>query len=342
MGVYTMRWVYGPVPSRRLGRSLGVNPIPFKTCSYSCVYCQLGRTTHMTNQRQDFFPPNEILHEIKQALDPETGSSRHELDFVTFVGEGEPTLCKSLGWLISKTKEFADIPIAVDTNGSLLYRADVRTELLQAEVVMPTLSAGTAETFRKIHRPVRGITFEMVVDGMEQFRREYAGALWVEVMLVKGLNDSEEELQALKSRLERIEPDRIYLNAPIRPPAEQWVVPPAKEAIAVAQAILRDLTVVAITAEEQGSFSLAGFANPEEAILAIIRRHPMREEQVIETLMNFAVPAGAVQESLSRLEESGKIKKVSYREKIFWLPAEGKWGRYSSSYDHLIGEERNE
>jgi len=337
-----MRLVYGPVPSRRLGRSLGVNPIPFKTCTYSCVYCQLGRTTQMTNQRRDFFPPNEILQEITKALDPEAGSSRHELDFVTFVGEGEPTLCKSLGWLISRTKEFTDIPVAVDTNGSLLYRAAVRTELLQAEVVMPTLSAGTAETFRKIHRPVRGITFEMVVDGMERFRREYAGALWVEVMLVKGLNDSEEELQALKRRLERIEPDRIYLNVPIRPPAEQWVLPPDNEAIAVAQAILSDLNVVAITAEEQGSFSLEGFANPEEAILAIIRRHPMRAEQVIETLTNFAVPAGAVQECLSRLEESGKIKKVRYREKIFWLPAEGKRGKYSSSYDDLIGKERNE
>lgn len=339
-----MRWVYGPVPSRRLGRSLGVNPLPFKTCNYSCVYCQLGRTTHMTTERQDFFPPHEILHEIKKALDPETGgSSRNELDFVTFVGEGEPTLCKSLGWLISKTKELVDIPVAVDTNGSLLYRADVRTELLQADVVMPTLNAGTAETFRKIHRPVRGTAFDTVVAGIERFRRDYAGAIWVEVMLVKGLNDSEEELQALKSKLKRIEPDRIYINVPIRPPAELWVVPPDREAIAVAQAILSDLTVVDITAEEQGAFAIAGFTNPEDAILTIIRRHPMREEQVIETLTNFAVPEGAVQASLSRLEESGQIKKVRYREKIFWLPAEEKKrGRHSPGYDDFIGVARNE
>jgi wyosine [tRNA(Phe)-imidazoG37] synthetase (radical SAM superfamily) len=336
-----MKLVYGPVPSRRLGRSLGVNPIPFKTCNYSCVFCQLGRTTHMTNQRQDFFPPNEILHEIKKALDPETGSSRNEIDFVTFVGEGEPTLCKSLGWLISKTKDIADMPIAVDTNGALLYRSDVRTELLPADVVMPTLSAGTAETFRKIHRPLRGITFDTVVEGIERFRREYAGALWVEVMLVKGLNDSEEELNALKSRLERIEPDRIYINVPIRPPAEPWVVPPDKEAIIVAQAILSDLTVVDITAEEQGEFSIEGFANPEDAILAIIRRHPMREEQVIETLTKSAVAEGAVQESLLRLEKSGKIKKETYREKVFWLPEEEKRSRHSSCHDNLIGDERD-
>jgi wyosine [tRNA(Phe)-imidazoG37] synthetase (radical SAM superfamily) len=324
-----MRFVYGPVPSRRLGRSLGVNPIPFKTCNYSCVFCQLGRTTHMTNQRQDFFPPEEILDEIKEAVKPERGTegSEHEIDFVTFVGEGEPTLCKSLGWLISKTKELADIPVAVDTNGSLLYRADVRNELLQADVVMPSLSAGTAETFRKINRPFRDIAFDAVVSGMEQFRRAYSGELWVEIMLVKGLNDSEGELQALKSRLKRIEPDRVYINVPIRPPAEPWVVPPDKEAIVVAQAILSDLNVVDITVEEQGDFSIEGFASPEDAVLAIIRRHPMREAQVIETLTKFAVAEGAVQESLRRLAKSRKIKKVTYQGKVFWLPEEDKRGQ---------------
>jgi wyosine [tRNA(Phe)-imidazoG37] synthetase (radical SAM superfamily) len=319
-----MRRVYGPVPSRRLGRSLGVNPIPFKTCNYSCVYCQLGRTTHMTNQRRDFFPPEELLNEIKGVLEP--ASDEHELDFVTFIGEGEPTLCKSLGWLISKTKELADIPVAVDTNGSLLYRADVRNELSQADVVMPSLDAGTAATFSKINRPQRGIAFDAMVEGIERFRRAYRGELWVEVMLVKGLNDSEDELQALKRRLKRIAPDRIYINVPIRPPAEPWAVPPDQEAIVLAQAILSDLNVVDITAEEQGGFSIAGFSNPEEAILAIIRRHPMREEQVIETLQHFAVEEEAVQESLLRLAKSGKIKKVTYQEKVFWLSEEERRG----------------
>ncbi|MBN1455553.1 MAG: radical SAM protein [Methanomicrobia archaeon] len=319
-----MRRVYGPVPSRRLGRSLGVNPIPFKTCNYSCVYCQLGRTTHMTNERRDFFPPEELLNEIRGVLEP--AGSKQELDFVTFVGEGEPTLCKSLGWLISKTKELADIPVAVDTNGSLLYQAEVRNELAQADVVMPSLDAGTAATFMKINRPHRGIAFDTMVEGMEQFRRAYKGELWVEVMLVKGLNDSEDELLALKRRLERIEPDRIYLNVPIRPPAEPWAVPPDQEAIVLAQAILSDLNVVDITAEELGAFSIAGFHNPEEAILAIIRRHPMREEQVIETLQHFAVAGEAVQESLQQLAKSGQIKKVTYREKVFWLSEEARRG----------------
>ena len=321
-----MKMVYGPVPSRRLGRSLGVGPIPFKTCNYSCVYCQLGRTTHMTNQRNDFFPPEELLNEIKRVIEVESSHSLREIDFVTFVGEGEPTLCKSLGWLIRKTKEIADIPIAVDTNGSLLYREDVRTDLSQADVVLPSLDAGTAETFRKINRPHRGLDFKAVVEGMERFRQEYDGEIWMEVMLVKGLNDSEEELEAIKSRLEHIEPNRAYINVPIRPPAEPWAEPPDKESIALAHAILSGVNVVDITAEETGEFSIEGFTNPEDAILAIIRRHPMREEQVIDTLKKFEIEEGDVHDSLTRLEESGKIKKVEYRKKVFWLTVEEKRG----------------
>nr|QNO47934.1 GTP 3',8-cyclase [Methanosarcinales archaeon ANME-2c ERB4] len=317
-----MKMVYGPVPSRRLGRSLGVNPIPFKTCNYSCVYCQLGRTTQMTNQRRDFFSPEEILNEIKRAIGVKGGRGGGEIDFVTFIGEGEPTLCKSIGWLIRKTREIADIPIAVDTNGSILYREDVRNDLSQADVVMPSLDAGTAGTFRRINRPHRKIDFEAVVEGMERFRQEYDCEIWLEVMLVKGINDSEKELEAIKSRLEKIEPDRIYINVPIRPPAESWAVPPDKETIALAHAILGDDSVVDIVAEETGEFSIEGFTNPEDAILAIIRRHPMREEQVIETLKKFEV--GDVHDDLKRMEESGKIKKVKYREKVFWLTVEEK------------------
>jgi len=317
-----MKMVYGPVPSRRLGRSLGVNPIPLKTCNYSCVYCQLGRATQMTNQRRDFFPPEEILNEIKRAI--ELHSGRGEIDFVTFIGEGEPTLCKSIGWLIRETREIAEMSIAVDTNGSLLYRKDVRNDISQADVVMPSLDAGTAETFRKINRPHRGIDFEAVVKGMEKFRQEYDGKIWLEVMLVKGINDSEEELKAIRSRLEKIEPDRIYINVPIRPPAESWAVPPDNATIALAYTILGDGNVVDIAAEETGEFSIEGFTNPKDAILAIIRRHPMREEQVIETLKKFEVRD--LHDYLKRLEESGKIKKVRYREKVFWLTVGEKIG----------------
>lgn len=265
-----------------------------------------------------------MLNEIKRVIEVE--SSHKEIDFVTFVGEGEPTLCKSLGWLIRKTKEIADIPTAVDTNGSLLYREDVRNDVSQADVVMPSLDAGTTETFRRINRPHHGIAFDVVVEGMEKFRQEYDGEIWIEVMLVKGLNDSAEELEAIKSSLEHIEPNRTYINVPIRPPAEPWAVPPDKESIALAHAILGDVNVVDITAEETGEFSIEGFSNPEDAILAIIRRHPMREEQVIDTLKKFEVEERGVHDSLTRLEKSEKIKKVEYRKKVFWLTEEEKRG----------------
>lgn len=313
--------VYGPVPSRRLGRSLGVGPIPFKTCDYSCVYCQLGRTTHMTIERKDFFPPQAILKEIEQAIEV----NEHWIDFVTFVGEGEPTLCRSIGWLIRKTKEITDIPIAVDTNGSLLYQADVRVDISEADIVMPSLDAGTAGTFRKINRPHRELDFEAVVRGMEKFRREYSGEIWMEVMLVKGLNDTGEELEAIKSILERIEPDRTYLNVPIRPPAEPWAVPPDKEAIALADAILSEVNTVEITTEETGEFSTRGFTSPEEAIMAILRRHPMREEQVIATLKRLK--QSNTEDCLARLYESGRIKRVSYRNNLFWVTVEERRGK---------------
>ena len=271
----------------------------------------------MTTQRNDFFPPGALLNELKRVIDVE--QSHSEIDFVTFVGEGEPTLCKSLGWLIRKTKELADVPIAVDTNGSLLYREDVRNDLLPADVVMPSLDAGTAETFRKINRPHRGLDFRTVVDGMARFRQEYDGELWMEIMLVKGLNDAEEELNAIKRRLEPIEPDRTYINVPIRPPAEPWAIPPDNGAIGLAHAILGDVRVV--DEGETGDFSTQGFTKPEDAILAIIRRHPMREEQVIETIKKFTLEEEDIHNRLKRLEESGKITKVHYRDNVFWLTA---------------------
>ncbi len=267
----------------------------------------------MTVRRDDFFAPEAIMEEIERAIEQQKGA----IDFVTFVGEGEPTLCRSLGWLIHKTKEMVDIPVAVDTNGSLLYRPDVRAELQSADVVMPSLDAGTPETFRKINRPHRGLDFETVVRGMVEFSRGYDGEVWMEVMLVKGANDTQPELEALKYLLERIEPERTYLNVPIRPPAESWVVPPDEEAIALAHEVLNDLNVMDLTCEETGEFMVTGFESPEEAILKLIRRHPMRETQVIETLSRMGY--SGVPDSLKRLHECGEIKRVRYRGKVFWL-----------------------
>lgn len=306
-----MKYVFGPVPSRRLGRSLGVNLTPLKTCTYNCVYCQLGRTTKLTDVRQDFFPPDNVLEEIKNAY--RIHVKPQEIDYLTFVGEGEPTLCKSLGWLIGKIKQIWDIPVAVDTNGSLLYLEEVRQELQLTDVVMPSLDAGTEETFRKMNRSINTVKLETIIAGLEQFRNEYNGQIWLEVMMVKGVNDSKGELKAIKSQIDRIAPNKIHINIPIRPPAESWVEPPTKRSIELAQEILGDIET--ITDAELGDFSLEGFSSPIEAIESIIRRHPMRKEQVINVLKQFR--GIDVSEELFQLLESGNVKVVDYNGKIF-------------------------
>ena len=209
-----MKYVFGPVPSRRLGQSLGIDTIPLKTCNWNCVYCQLGRTVPLTNERREYFPRDEIIDEVKQAL---ATHKPGEIDWVTFVGSGEPVLHSSIGWLLRRVKGLTDLSVAVITNGSLLYLPEVREELAAADAVLPTLDAGNARLYRKINRPHPDIIFERLVDGLVAFRKEYQGKLWVEIMLVRGLNDTEESLREIVAVLERVQPDEVHINLPTRP-----------------------------------------------------------------------------------------------------------------------------
>ena len=224
-------YVYGPVAFRRLGRSLGVNPIPTKTCSYSCVYCQLGRTTRLQTARDSFYPREDIFKEIVER------ARYSKPGFITFIGDGEPTLCKDLGWLMTRAKNKLSVPAAVITNGSLLYQEDVRRDLKIADVVILKLDAGYETTFRTINRPHLCIGFEIMFQGQVDFRREYSGQIWVEVMLVKGINDGEKELYGIKRSIDMIRPDRGYVMTPNRPPAESWIESVNQEDIINAQRI---------------------------------------------------------------------------------------------------------
>jgi len=176
----TTSFVYGPVPSRRLGQSLGVDPIPFKTCNYNCVYCQLGRTSPLICERGDYFQADEIVEQVRKAL---AAHRPGEIDYVTLVGQGEPTLCASLGDIIRGIANMTDIPIAVITNGALLARAQVRAELSAADVVMPSLDAGDQPTFRKVNRPCPRLKIDEIIEGMTIFQQTFSGQLWIEVML---------------------------------------------------------------------------------------------------------------------------------------------------------------
>jgi wyosine [tRNA(Phe)-imidazoG37] synthetase (radical SAM superfamily) len=314
-----MSFVYGPVPSRRLGQSLGIDPIPFKTCNYNCVYCQLGRTMPVTHERQDYFPPGTILSEVESELE------RHgagEIDFVTFVGQGEPLLCASLGWLIRSVKKLTEIPVAVITNGSLLFRKDVRGELQGADVVIPTLDAADQQTFRRINRPWRSLRAERIVEGLEVFRPEFEGQLWIEVMLVGGLNDTEPVLAALAQACDRIRPDRIQLNVPIRPPAEDWVKPTGSEGLLRAMTILGEAAEVVPPAE--GEFDLREGSSLIEAIADILRRHPMRHRELVRTLRH--VDPEGIQVTLDRLRGDERIRRRLWDGAVFWTSAEGGFG----------------
>ncbi|HIC89066.1 MAG TPA: radical SAM protein [Anaerolineae bacterium] len=306
-----MNYVFGPVPSRRLGQSLGVDPIPFKTCNWNCVYCQLGRSTPMTNERKDYFPPDEIVAQVRAALN---AHQTDEIDWVTFVGSGEPTLHASIGWMIRRVKAMIEIPVAVITNGSLLYLPEVREELAAADAVLPTLDAGNPNLYRTINRPWPELTFERLVAGLIAFRQMYAGKLWVEVVLVKGLNDAEEALQELAVTLRRIQPDQVHLNLPVRPPAEPWVEPPDEAGLMRATAILGGIARVVHPVE--GSFDLSGYEDVVDAVVGVITRHPMREEELIRTLNRWT--PGQVTQALTKLAASGRAQAVERYGSRFW------------------------
>ncbi len=298
-----MKYVFGPVPSRRLGRSLGIDTIPLKTCNWNCVYCQLGRTVPLTDERREFFPREEILAEVKHAL---ATHPRDEIDWVTFVGSGEPTLHSGLGWLIHQVKTLTDIPVAVITNGALLYRPDVYGGLLSADAVLPTLDAGNAELYRRINRPSARLPFDQFVEGLVAFRQKYRGKLWLEVMLVKGLNDGDEALREIAAVVRRIQPDQVHLNLPTRPPAEPWVQPSDGFGLMRASFILGDIARVVHPAA--GTFKRVENDNVVDAIVSIITRHPMREEELIRTLKQWT--SAPIEETRSALLASGRVRVI--------------------------------
>jgi len=207
--------VFGPVPSRRLGRSLGVDLVPFKTCSYDCVYCQLGRTTCKTIERKEWVPLDAVLAQVESRL--ASGP-----DYITLSGSGEPTLFSRIGELIDRIKDMTDVPIAVLTNGSLLWQEAVRDDLRRADLVMPSLDGGNERMFQYVNRPADGLSFDRVLEGLATFRREYGGRYWLEVFVLGGVTDVESEVEAMAAAVRRIGPDRVQLNTVTRPPAEDF------------------------------------------------------------------------------------------------------------------------
>lgn len=257
--------VFGPVPSRRLGRSLGVDLVPFKTCSFDCIYCQLGVTTCKTVERKEWVPIEPVLAELREKLSSNP-------DYITVSGSGEPTLHCRIGELIERIKALTVVPVAVLTNGSMFWDEAVRRQLLRADLVVPSLDAGDEETFRRVNRPHEDVSFEQLMAGLIAFRGEFGGRYWLEVFLLSGINADDEHVERLIAQVDRIRPDRIQLNTVARPTAES-------SAIAVPEARMRELAArFHPPAEVIGKFhptqKQPQMAANRDHILEMLRRRP--------------------------------------------------------------------
>lgn len=297
-----MKYIYGPIPSRRLGKSLGVSPIPKKACNYACVYCQLGRTDKMTNVRKEYYPVEEILSELEEVLKTDV-----EFDAVSVVGEGEPTLYSDLEKLIDGIRRLTDKPVTVITNGALLDDPDVLRALFKADIVLPSLDAYDEETFRKINRPHGRLDFNRALEGLIDFSHKFPGQLWLEIMLIKDINDDEESLYKFRKLLKRIRYDHLYLNTPVRPPAESWVAPSTPERLEAAVKLLGGTAIGYLSPDPYQS----GIADDYEAILSIIRRHPMNQHEVEDFLKKRKCPDPEV--IFRRLHNDERLERIKYK-----------------------------
>jgi len=304
---------FGPVPSRRLGRSLGINNIPPKVCTYSCVYCQVGRTDTMQVERRPFYEPEDIVKSVRKQV--EKAIKRGEpIDYLTFVSDGEPTLDVNLGYEIDLLKSLG-IKIGIITNGSLIFREDVRADLMKADWVSLKFDSISKASWRKINRPHRDLELGVILDGMLDFSKIFPGELVTETMLVQGISIEADILKEMADFLVRLNPAKAYLAIPTRPPAENWVHPPAPEDINVAFQVFHEKLdqVEYLIGYEGNAFAFTG--NVEEDLLSITSVHPMRKSAVQEYLKK----AGADGSVVSQLIAQSKLVETDYAGQKFYL-----------------------
>jgi len=307
-----IRIAFGPVPSRRLGRSLGINNIPHKVCTYSCVYCQVGRTLRFQVEPSAFYAPEDVV----RAVTKKVAESKITADYLTFVPDGEPTLDIHIGEAIEQLKPLGT-KIAVITNATLIERQNVRTALHSADWVSFKIDSARERTWRKVNRPHSRLRLQGILEGMLEFRRGYSGTLVTETMLIAGLNDGEDNLNGIASFLARLAPHASYISIPTRPPAESWVLPPGEQIVARAHQILgREVERVEHLIGYEGN-AFASSGNPEEDLLSITAVHPMREQAVKELLNRTGTQWSVVQNLL----DSGLLVETEYDGKKFFLRA---------------------
>jgi wyosine [tRNA(Phe)-imidazoG37] synthetase (radical SAM superfamily) len=308
-----VRHVYGPVPSRRLGRSLGIDLVPFKTCTYDCLYCQLGRTTNKTVDRREYVSVDAVMEELKREL-----AAGVPPDAITLSGSGEPTLHDAIGNLVEKIKSMANIPLAVLTNGSLLWMDDVQDALMAADLVLPSLDAGDEYTFRYVNRPHENISLERVVSGIAAFTRRFPGEVWLEVFLLAGVTGITSEARKIAALAKHIGPARVQLNTVSRPPAEEFAHPLAADRMLDLKHLFPRRT------ELVGGASIRGVPIPAfrdarvEEILDLLGRRPCT---VSDLATGLGIPATEALKFLNALIAAGAVTTVFLGERRFYILA---------------------
>jgi wyosine [tRNA(Phe)-imidazoG37] synthetase (radical SAM superfamily) len=305
--------VFGPVPSRRLGRSLGINNIPPKICTFACIYCQLGNAIGMTNQRRDFFDPNDLAGEVANKVQDLT-ANQEKIDYLTIVPDGEPTLDLNLGRLLNLLKPLG-IKLAVISNASLINLPEVRDDLMNADWVSLKVDAADEKIWKAVDRPHGKIQFNQVREGIQEFAKDFKGTLVSETMLVRDVNDGEENINKIASFLVKINPATAYLGIPTRPPAEEFVSPPTEEKLNHAFQIFQESGLQAeyLIGYEGNEFSSTG--DIETDLLSITAVHPMREDAVSALLARTGEDTSVI----DRLINERKLAASTYQGKRYYI-----------------------
>lgn len=304
---------FGPVPSRRLGHSLGINNIPPKICTYSCVYCQLGNTYNMKTTLQKFYPPSQIFQEVEEKID-RSKQKEEGIDYLTFVPDGEPTLDINLGKEIQLLKSLG-IKIAVISNASLLAQEQVRENLREADLVSLKVDSTEMDTWRRINRPHRNLELDSILEGILVFAKSFRGEIITETMLVKDINDSRQNIEKVAGFLVKLKPRTSYLSLPTRPPAEKWVQYPSEKVVNRSYHLFQEEVahVEYLIGYEGNAFAFTG--NVEEDILSITSVHPMREE----ALKDFLGRANSDWLKVSKLIKERKLLETEYKGNKYYL-----------------------
>lgn len=272
------KYIFGPVPSRRLGLSLGIDLMPHKTCTLNCVYCECGKTTNLTMKCKEYIPIKLLREELKDFL-----ASNPKLDFITFSGSGEPTLHIGIKEIINfLNKDYPKYKIALLTNSTLFFQPDIRKRIIGVDLIVASLDAASEKNFKKINRPHPGIALPEIIEGLISLRKEFAKQLWMEVFLVPGINDNKDELNRLKKTLSLIYPDKIQLNTLDRPGAETWIKPVSKKDLLEAASCLNEADIIQIPDSSPNDGVLK--KDDRNYLLSIIKRRPCTAEDISKIL----------------------------------------------------------